>query len=183
LRLEQKSFATESRYKTWYNPYLPFYYKAHQIGGPYVEYELDVDSEPWPRKSLVAHTTCLTSLEDDDEIRRTLLRSANLPLIFKIMQFDGDIATDGAVTDDVPIYPAVSEGCDTIIVIYLNNNAQPTSDEMRRRIANQYFRREILEGMSPTEARALYKEFCDNDLSKRTRPIFRTTTSLDLRFI
>lgn len=55
-----------------------------------------------------------------DEVTKIIMASATLPTIFKSTEFHGKKYVDGGLADNTPIKPAYNEGCDYIIVVYLN---------------------------------------------------------------
>ncbi|MDO4534497.1 MAG: patatin-like phospholipase family protein [Clostridium perfringens] len=55
-----------------------------------------------------------------EEISKIIMASATLPTIFKSTEFQGKKYVDGGLADNTPIKPAYNEGCDYIIVVYLN---------------------------------------------------------------
>ncbi len=55
-----------------------------------------------------------------EEVTKIIMASATLPTIFKSTEFNGKKYVDGGLADNTPIMPAYKEGCDYIIVVYLN---------------------------------------------------------------
>jgi predicted acylesterase/phospholipase RssA len=71
-------------------------------------------------------------------------------------------STDGGIVANVPVFPAVEQGCDTIVVIFLDSSASPTVNEIRESLDEQY-RIQELARLSPNSARAMYGHFCDTE--------------------
>lgn len=56
---------------------------------------------------------------DKDTIRKTLLASCAIPIVFKPVVIDHETYYDGGVLDNTPYMPLINHGCDAIIVIDL----------------------------------------------------------------
>ena len=65
-------------------------------------------------------TYCKLNDYTPEEITKIIMASATLPTIFKSTEFNGKKYVDGGLVDNTPIEPAYKEGCDYIIVVYLN---------------------------------------------------------------
>lgn len=189
LRLSgTKVFCTESLLEQYYDPYEPnvtlspisysSMFGTKTIGPapglPQRGYlDIKLLSFPVLRRHWMPHVTELTSLSNDDEVRTSLLRSANLPLFFRSRSVGQKRSTDGGIADKVPIYPVAREGCDLIVVIYLDSGfVPPTQELLKNAIAKEYLRREILVGLKESEANDMYKQFCKTGFPAPPAPPF-----------
>ncbi len=57
---------------------------------------------------------------DNDEIVNIILASCSIPVVFPGVVLGDKKYYDGGIYDNVPIYPLVEAGCDTVIVIHLH---------------------------------------------------------------
>ena len=63
----------------------------------------------------------LTNILESSYRKRILLASAALPGVYPSVEIDGEIFVDGGANgDNVPVYPVVNEGVQTIIVVHLS---------------------------------------------------------------
>jgi predicted acylesterase/phospholipase RssA len=182
-RTGAKVFVAHSIEDCYFDPYEPFYNQpeAHEAPG-FVQTEPDRDYVPVAEWDWLPHVTEITSLLSDSEIRKALLRSALLPPVFKQSRLNDRRITDGGVANNVPIYPAVAEGCDLIFVLYLNHRANPTLNEIQSMLAKQYFQCEVGKRLSRTDARDLYRGFCETGFPPHPRPPF-SVSGQQIKFV
>lgn len=177
---EAKVFSTESLLDHEYDPYTArSNYVPYHIGGGHVDYDEVLDeSLPTPFLRWRPHVTEITSLPNDNDVVLALLRSANLPGLFRRRLLGNKPSIDGFLADNVPIYPVLRESCDLIIVIYLDEGAvPPTPKQLENLVAEEHFRREIRLRLSEAEAHELYQQFCRTGFPDRPEPPFSTTKS------
>ncbi len=62
----------------------------------------------------------LLSEYDNDDIVNMVLASCSIPIVFPGVTLGDKKYFDGGLYDNVPIYPLIETGCDTIIVIHLH---------------------------------------------------------------
>lgn len=153
---DAKIFVAYSTEDSYFDPYEPFYNDPEAEARGYGATEPDKDYVPIAKWDWLPHVTEITPSLSCNEIRKTLLRSANLPLVFKQYRLNDRRTTDGGIADNAPIYPAAAEGCDLIFVLYLDHRAKPTPDRIRSVLAKQYFQCEVARRLSQTDARDLY---------------------------
>lgn len=94
-----------------------------------------VRSERIANSSMAAHATCVTGFPvgtptyfllnqlASDRVRKVLSASSSIPFLFDPVEIDGVTYTDGGIgfhADNVPVGPAYQAGCDTIIVVHLD---------------------------------------------------------------
>ncbi|WP_461204660.1 patatin-like phospholipase family protein [Clostridium sp. DL1XJH146] len=63
-----------------------------------------------------------------DEI---ILASCSIPGIFDEVEINGQKYYDGGLVDNTPIMPLIKEGCQRIIVVYLNNESKINKEEYK----------------------------------------------------
>jgi NTE family protein len=79
-----------------------------------------------------------------------LMASSALPLVFPPHRIDGHVYVDGALSEYVPLQPALEAGARTIYVLSLRSATAGTDDDHRRRstvyrsLGNRFWRRESL---------------------------------------
>jgi len=56
---------------------------------------------------------------DNDEIRKTMLASCAIPIVFKPVTINQETFFDGGILDNIPYQPLIDAGCDLIIAIDL----------------------------------------------------------------
>ncbi len=60
----------------------------------------------------------------DQDIRKILLATSALPMIYQSEEIEGKNYLDGGMSDNIPIQPVYGEGCDIIIVVPLASNVR-----------------------------------------------------------
>ena len=78
-----------------------------------------------------------------------LLASSALPLVFPPYRLDGHVYVDGALSEYLPLQPALEAGARTIYVLSLRTTGDVTDDHRHRRgvyrsLGNRFWRRECL---------------------------------------
>jgi len=58
--------------------------------------------------------------QSDEQIKRLILASCSIPIVFPPVRLNDREYYDGGVYDNVPVKPLVDSGCDTVIVIHLH---------------------------------------------------------------
>lgn len=61
---------------------------------------------------------------NNEDIRKILLATSALPMIYQSEEIEGKNYLDGGMTDNIPIQPVYGEGCDIIIVVPLAINVK-----------------------------------------------------------
>jgi predicted acylesterase/phospholipase RssA len=177
-----KVFCTESLFDGYYDPYEPLWIEnimrpIGSVGGQLIgEMELDPEQMQWPTVGWMPHVTELTNLRSDNEVVFSLLRSANVPILFRKRAFRGRRSSDGGIAERAaPLYPLVKEGCDLIVSISLEPLAQvPTQQELRALIEREYLRRDVLPG-SKKDAQQLYRQFCEAGFPEKPKSPYSVT--------
>lgn len=59
---------------------------------------------------------------NEEEIKKILLATSALPLVYGSEDIEGRRYLDGGIVDNIPIQPVYGEGCDIIIVVPLDKN-------------------------------------------------------------
>lgn len=57
---------------------------------------------------------------DKERIKKIFLATSAIPSIYEPEKIDGKLYVDGGIADNIPIQPLYGEGCDIIIIAYLN---------------------------------------------------------------
>ncbi|SHK82878.1 NTE family protein [Clostridium cavendishii DSM 21758] len=57
---------------------------------------------------------------EENKIRKILLATSAMPVVYECEEIDNRKYVDGGMVDNVPIQPVYGEGCDIIIVVYLD---------------------------------------------------------------
>ncbi|NLZ62032.1 MAG: hypothetical protein GX904_04455 [Acholeplasmataceae bacterium] len=58
--------------------------------------------------------------QSDEQIKKLILASCSIPIVFPAVRLDEREYFDGAVFDNVPVKPLVDSGCDTVIIVHLH---------------------------------------------------------------
>lgn len=69
-----------------------------------------------------------------DAILRILLASCAIPLIFERVNIEGRVYCDGGVVDNLPVRPAINEGCDVVIAVHLEPPARKRRFSKRAKV-------------------------------------------------
>lgn len=168
-------FVGHSVEECYFDPYLEFFKvdDPPPVGtGMVFLDETDADHIPECKLVWLPQYTEINTLESDNEIRNTLLRSATLPLVFKQIILAGRRVTDGGIADNVPIYPVAAAGCDLIVVVYLDHLARPSVETTQSILAEHFYRCTVGSRLSADQARKLYVSFCETGFPPRPMPPF-----------
>ena len=84
--------------------------------------ELDLFATAYNINTLSVDYLCLNNREIDS-IKKVLLATSALPIIFDKEKVDGNVYIDGGVKDNIPIKPLYDKGFRTFIVVHLNRNS------------------------------------------------------------
>ena len=69
--------------------------------------------------------------ESDERIKKILLASSALPIIFDKVEIDGEYYIDGGVKDNVPIKPLYDEGIRNFIVLHLGRESLVSREQFK----------------------------------------------------
>lgn len=71
--------------------------------------------------STSAQWKCVNNLNDQDTVRKSILASAAIPLLFPRQEINGDSFVDGFLGDNIPLRAFAKQECTCVIVIHLDN--------------------------------------------------------------
>lgn len=116
------------------------------------------------------HVTELTNVNSDNAVVYSLLRSANVPILFRQRVFRARRSSDGGVAEkEPPIYPLVKEDCDLIVAISLQpRTPMLAQQDIVAMVEREYLRRDALPS-SKKEAYRLYRHFCESGFPERPK--------------
>lgn len=84
--------------------------------------ELDLFATAYNINTLSVDYLCLNNRKIDS-IKKVLLATSALPIIFDKEKVDGNVYIDGGVKDNIPIKPLYDKGFRTFIVVHLSRNS------------------------------------------------------------
>ena len=153
---QARIFANFSIHATVWNPYHPNYYvfwsSDSSIGTPILT-DQPQEQVLWGSKFME-----ISSLSKEEELLDVLVRSANLPIAFQQKDWRSLQSTDGGLTQNTPVLPAIESDAEILIVVYLDDTQVPcvegvVSDALRD---NRFHH---LNGLGKQKAQELYDQF------------------------
>jgi len=73
------------------------------------------------------------------ELKRPVLASASIPVLFQPVDIDGDLYVDGGLLNNLPIEP-IKKSCDKIIGVHVNRNGRKDDIKSMKSVGDRCFR-------------------------------------------
>ncbi len=147
-----KDYLHDKRYMGFFyllNPNNRSYYNMNfifdEIPNRVLPFDYDTFSQ-FPGKVVATVTNVQTGLpeyiEIDPQDRQMLALRAScaLPLLFPVIELNGDKYLDGGITMPIPVSQAVAEGCDKILVVLTRERGYQKTPEKTLKLATRVYR-------------------------------------------